>query len=561
MLKVWRFSKIEQVYVTLLFILTKKYIAPWILNSMNSITKIALLFFVSINFMACDFFKQPAKIPTVPILYFNFNGNHGSSGIEPFNVYGNQKMSYSLGLKDSCLDLSIHSHYRKPIVVETKNNFIPPQQTSFSVMVWVKMQKDDLQEYGILGNKGINDNIEKGWMISSTAKGTWQFEISDGFNHKKYKPTAVRQRINDDKWHLLGFMVDKNQQVARTFFDGKLVGVISLNGINGFDADYNLYIGCNPASRDYTVDTFNGMIDEVGVWSQKLSDEHFKNAYLAIKKERMAPVEKASETINVMTWNIWNGGKQQGKTVGLDKIATCIQENNADIISLQEEFGSGEYLADKLNFYFYKRSHNLSLLSRFPLGKSFNIYKPVNSGGVEVLLNKDKKIIVCPVWLSFKPNIKGLLMNSDIKNDTILYIEESTRGNEINFILSELNHISNNLNTSSIVLSGDFNSGSHLDWTEENKKNKYNKVIKFPAASKMKLKGFKDAYREIWPNETESLGNTYSPIFKEDFMDRIDFIYYKGKNLEAINAYVIDSTANIFPSDHAAVMVTFKLNH
>ena len=514
---------------------------------------------LSLLVSACALFNPSPQIPTVPILYFDFNGNHNSSGIEPFKIFATQRFSYAGGIKDSCLDLSGLSAHRKPIVVETKGKFIPQEQTSFSVMVWVNMREGDHQSYGIIGNKGIGDHTESGWIISSTTNGAWQLEISDGYAHQKYMATPNRQKINDGKWHQLGFMIDKNQQVARTFFDGKLVGVVSLNGINGFEADYNLFIGCDPASLDYTMDTFNGFIDEVGVWSQKLSDKHFKEAYLSVKKERMESVEEADKTIKIMTWNIWNGGKQQGKTVGLDRIAQCIKENDASIVTLQEDLGSGEYLADKLGYYFYRRSHNLSLLSKYPLGNSFNIYRPINTGGIEVLLNEEKKIVVCPIWLSFKPNIKGLLMNESSSNDTIISIEESTRGNEMTFILSELNQLHNEFSSATIVLAGDFNSGSHLDWTEKNKANKYNKTLSFPATSKVEQEGFKDAFREVWPDETFNLGNTYSPIFKEGYKDRIDFIFYNGDQLQAIDATVIDSTTASFPSDHAAVMVTFQL--
>ncbi|WP_075591587.1 endonuclease/exonuclease/phosphatase family protein [Labilibacter marinus] len=512
-----------------------------------------------LSLVSCDFLEPSDKVPSVPLLYFNFNGNNESSGIEPFKIYGNQTMSYSKGIKDSSLNLTGTSYYRKPIVVETKGHFIPQQQNAFAVIVWVNVAEGDNEVYGIIGNKGVGTEDEKGWVVSTTDEGAWQLEVSDGFEHQVYRATPVRQRINDGKWHQLGFMMDKNEKVARTYFDGRLVGVMSLTGIQGFDADYNLFIGCNPASLDYTMDTFNGKLDEIGVWSQRLSDEQFKQDFVSIKKERMSAPPQASDSIRVMTWNIWNGGRQQGKRVGLDRIAHCIKENKADIIALQEGFGSGEYLADKLDYYFYRRSHNLCLLSRFPLGRNLNMYKPINLGCVEVLLNEDDAVIMCPLWLSFKPNIKGLLMNETVSNDTILKLENSSRGNEMTFILSELNQLNNELKKTSVIVAGDFNSGSHLDWTERNKANKYNKIIPFPASKKIENKGFKDAYREVWTNEVEKSGNTYSPIFKEGYKDRIDFIYYKGNHIKATNAAIVDSTTALFPSDHAAVLVTFLL--
>ncbi|TLX74889.1 exotoxin [Labilibacter sediminis] len=514
-----------------------------------------VILFISIN--SCVFFET-SKIPSVPLLYLNFNGDAKTSGIESFKTYGNQKLSYAAGIKDSCLNLSIESFHRKPVILKTKGEFILNQQNYFSVMVWIKMQADDLEEYGIIGNKSIGDNTEKGWVISTTSKGSWKFEISDGFNQWFYKATPSQQKINDGQWHQIGFMVDKNKQVARTFFDGCLSSVLSLDNINNLEGDYNLHIGCNPGSVDYSKDTFNGLIDEVGIWSQQLNDDHFKHAFQHIKQERVSSKPTAKETIKVMTWNIWNGGMQHGKIAGLEQIIKIIKENEAEIIALQEEFGSGEYIADKLGYYFFRRSPNLCVISRYPLGNIYNVYRPLNSGGIEVILNKDHHITIFPTWLSYKPNIQGLLMNSNASTDTIIDIEKDTRGNEATFILSELKQFNSELNKSSVIIAGDFNSGSHLDWTEINKTSHKGHVIPFPATKKMLDQNFKDAYREIWPNEVSHPGYTFSSVFKDGYKDRIDFVFYKGERLKAIDAVVIDSASSFFPSDHAAVLVTFQ---
>ncbi|GAF05142.1 LamG-like jellyroll fold domain-containing protein [Saccharicrinis fermentans] len=198
---------------------------------MNKSHKYIAFAFSALLITSCHFFHSTEKIPSVPLLYFDFNGDNTSSGIEPFRIYGNQEMSYDRGLKDSCLDLTQTSFHRKPIVIETKGEFIPQQQNAFSVMVWVKMQEDDHEVYGIIGNKSIGIATERGWAVSTTVTGAWQLDVSDGFQLHKFTATPVRQRINDGKWHQLGFMMDKNEQVARTYFDGKLVGVLSLDGI------------------------------------------------------------------------------------------------------------------------------------------------------------------------------------------------------------------------------------------------------------------------------------------------------------------------------------------
>jgi len=512
----------------------------------------------SLILYSCELFQTSPKVASVPMIYFNFKGNCTSSGIEDFKTFGNQNISYIPGIKDSCLNLSLSSPYRKPVILKTKGDIMLDQQPYLAVIAWVKMAKNDYESYGIIGNKGIDDENEKGWIISSTNQGSWKLEISDGIQSWSYKATPARQRINDNRWHQIGFSIDKTNNMAKTYFDGRMVGIINLNNMIPFEADYHLHIGCNPASNDYSMDTFNGMIDEIGIWLKQLNDEDFRDTYLYFKKEKLPQTEYAKDSFKVLTWNIWNGGKQFGKTVGLQQIVNTIRNSGADVISLQEDFGSGEYISDELKYNFYRCSDNLSLLSRFPIKTTQNVFKPINSGSAEIMLSPEESIMVCPVWLSFTPNIRGLLVNTETNIDTIINIEENSRASELKFILSELKKFNSIQNDNPIILAGDYNSGSHKDWTKNNLTNKYNKEIAFPTSTLMEENQFIDAYRKLFPDIKNKTGNTYSPIFKDGYKDRIDYIYYKGNTIEAINASVIDSTSSFFPSDHAALLVTFQ---
>ncbi len=507
---------------------------------------------------SCELFRPSPKVASVPMIYFDFRGDCKSKGIENFKTFGNQNLSYIPGIKDSCLNLSISSQYRKPVIIKTKGDIMLDQQPYLSVIVWVKMAKDDFESYGIIGNKSIDAKNENGWIISSTNQGSWKLDISDGVQNWTYKATPSRQRINDNHWHQIGFSIDKTDNVAKTYFDGQMVGIINLHNLIVAEADYHLHIGCNPGSKDYSMDTFNGMIDETGIWLKQLNDDDFKDTYLYFKKEKLPQTEYAEETFKVLTWNIWNGGKQLGKTVGKQKIVNVIRKSGADIVTLQEDFGSGEYISDELNYNFYRCSNNLSLLTRFPIKRTHNIYKPLNSGNAEIMLSPEESVMVCPIWLSYSPNIRGLLVNTESNIDTIINIEENSRASELKFILSELKKFNSLSNENSIILAGDYNSGSHKDWTKNNINNKYKKAIPFPTSMLMEENHYTDAYREIFPNIESESGTTYSPIFKEGYKDRIDYIYYKGKNIEAIDASIIDSTSSFFPSDHAALLVTFQ---
>jgi len=62
----------------------------------------------------------------------------------------------------------------------------------------------------------------------------------------------------------------------------------------------------------------------------------------------------------------------------------------------------------------------------------------------------------------------------------------------------------------------------------------------------------------VYVDEAANHGWTYSPIFTQT-QDRIDYVYYRGKMLKAVGAEVIYEHAEKFPSDHAAVLVTFEV--
>jgi endonuclease/exonuclease/phosphatase family metal-dependent hydrolase len=54
--------------------------------------------------------------------------------------------------------------------------------------------------------------------------------------------------------------------------------------------------------------------------------------------------------------------------------------------------------------------------------------------------------------------------------DDFLISENKTKVKELKTILSEIEHFLKNTDSVPVILYGDFNSGSHLDWTKKLKK-------------------------------------------------------------------------------------------
>lgn len=145
-----------------------------------------------------------------------------------------------------------------------------------------------------------------------------------------------------------------------------------------------------------------------------------------------------------------------------------------------------------------------------------------------------------------------------------------------------------------IILGGDFNEPSHLDWKENTKDlwDHNGTVVHWDCSVLLEKSGFKDAYREVYPDPVTHPGFTFPSDNPDvavkkltwapeaDERDRIDFIYFKpDKKLRLIDAAVVGprksivrnerveekskdkfiQPAGIWPTDHKAVLVTFGL--
>ena len=152
---------------------------------------------------------------------------------------------------------------------------------------------------------------------------------------------------------------------------------------------------------------------------------------------------------------------------------------------------------------------------------------------------------------------------------------EGTRDEEIHRILTVLRPLLAETDSIPIIMGGDFNVHSHLDWTEATR-NLYHHggaVVDWPASIAMEKAGFKDSFREMNPDPVASPGVTWladaDSLETECRMDRIDFIYYQGKTIQAIASECYDNSLGktftfkgedfFYPSDHGFVLSKFEL--
>jgi hypothetical protein len=140
-----------------------------------------------------------------------------------------------------------------------------------------------------------------------------------------------------------------------------------------------------------------------------------------------------------------------------------------------------------------------------------------------------------------------------------------------------------------VMLAGDFNEGSHLDWTERAKDfaGHFGAVLPWDNSIALEKAGFRDAWRAVFPDEVKHPGFTWPATAfgkkttswtpKADERDRIDFIYH-SPGVRPVHAWIVgprtcfigevkvdDPGEDAFlcdelpwPSDHKAVLAEFE---
>jgi len=407
-------------------------------------------------------------------------------------------------------------------------------------------------EFGISRTSGHN----KGWAIICQPDGSWAWNIGDGRNRLDYRPIAPRQQINDGEWHQIAFTVNSERKEVRMYFDGVNVAIYNIRGIYDMDSQLPVCLGTDPL-EDRSAPFFEGAIDEFSIYDYVISADAIAENY-----RRCVPAARLPEmtnqrvnNLNLMTWNIWHGGRRHGREIGPQQVIDFIKDTDTDIVMMQETYGSGALIADALEYYFYLASTNISVISKYPILETMTIYDAFRCGLTTIELSKGQKINLASLWIHYLPAWRSDAHASDATAEKLIKGEEETRHKEIKEIVSMLNNQIQETDDIPFIIGGDFNSPSHLDWVSQTKKWHNGLVVEWPVSKIMMEAGFKDSFREIRPDL-----NYASPTMSaERITHRIDYIYYKGKKIKAIESDIHYKYKGIWPSDHPAVTTTFSI--
>lgn len=265
-----------------------------------------------------------------------------------------------------------------------------------------------------------------------------------------------------------------------------------------------------------------------------------------------------SPSLSVMAWNIWHGGREDGEEVGVQKTIDVIRDSGADLVAMQETYGSGEIISEALGFYFAPRGTNVSIHSRYPVIADVSVFNDFKCVGAVVELPDGSPLVFYSIWLPFDGDIwlPGSRDNRPIPEMlAVCQPSADDLAKILPLIDSKLEVLG--FADAPIIMAGDFNSMSHLDYTIDAADQFDGLIVQWPTSRLMTEAGFVDSYREVHPNVNRLRDSTWSPRFTDQEKDRIDFVYSRG-GLTPVQSSVIAHHPDGFPSDHAAVISKFK---
>jgi endonuclease/exonuclease/phosphatase family metal-dependent hydrolase len=268
-------------------------------------------------------------------------------------------------------------------------------------------------------------------------------------------------------------------------------------------------------------------------------------------------------TLRVMSFNIEWGGAH----VRFESVVEAIVAARADLAGIQEPEGNLERLANALGWHYNRRNH---VISRYPLvdppgGDGRFLFVEVAPGQVVAIAN---------VHLPSDPYGPHWLRQGHTEAE-LTALERDVRLTKIAPLIDTLAPI--HARGVPVFLTGDFNSPSHEDWTEEAVGRVPHREVAFawPVSRAVAAAGFADSWRQVHPDPVAHPGFTwwaarqriedYNPTDPAD-QERIDFVWFAGpaevRSSEIVGeegGQEVAISVSPWPSDHRAVISEFEV--
>jgi len=279
--------------------------------------------------------------------------------------------------------------------------------------------------------------------------------------------------------------------------------------------------------------------------------------------------------LSVMSQNIFYGGDDYDLSTGdfcavsdgcpraLHRLAGVIKKAGADVVGVQEAERNTRRLARLLGWYASPRAH---VISRFP------IVDPPGSGGVYVFVEPTPGRVVAVANMHLPSTPYGPYEVRDGATAAQLKkVELETRMPAIIEPLGVLKRLM--ARGIPVVVTGDFNSPSHLDWTAAVSAVRPEVPYPFvwPVSKALADAGLVDSYREVHPDPVATPGFTWTPGGPEtdphEVFDRIDWVLHspgitanQSRLVGEVGGADVDvAVAPPYPSDHRGVVSTLDV--
>jgi endonuclease/exonuclease/phosphatase family metal-dependent hydrolase len=288
-----------------------------------------------------------------------------------------------------------------------------------------------------------------------------------------------------------------------------------------------------------------------------------------------ASAQATETTVRVMTFNIFYGGNELDLRTGnwcfrpggcpetFDKVVEAIEASGADVVALQEAAMNTQALAERLGWHFDERMH---VISTFPL------VDPPGAEGFYTLIEVDpgRVVAIANTHLPAEP-YGPYELRDGATVERVLEIEEETRLPGVRRHLERLQPLLDDPDMP-ILFAGDFNTPSHLDWTDETAQVRDIVVpLAWPVSVALAEAGFRDSYRDVFPDPVARPGFTWTPGgpegVRDEVHDRIDWVLATGP-LTTVTTEIlgekggpdVDIEIDPYPTDHRGVVSTFNVS-
>ena len=484
-------------------------------------------------------------------------------------------------------------------------------------------------------SNGATPNIALSWSYETgTAQQRWEF-----YNDAEWSGVAQMNDTLEGTKYWISFTPDSGYGVILDSFvfddyageeggsdfswnlyqDSTNGTVISSGNIITTDGQ-NLTVntGMNLAYEGTIVlELFNNETNEQYGYSEALDDIAFRQIAINTNEH---PASSTNTLFNgelkVFTLNVWHDGEQVAD--GVDKVADLVIASDADVVAFIE--ARSTFLSNLLpalaskgeTNYFSGNVGDRSIISRYPLVATNELHGAITA--FKIFLKPNLPLTLCVAhldythyavylprgynggsapyggWGMIDANSDGIPDYVTNVTDILNYDLQSLRDEALDAFISYA--ATRTAAGEDLILFGDFNDCSHLDWTDSTRDlfGHQGLVIPWNGSVHLATNGWIDTYRECypdpvthpgltWPSEAFGKGST-GWAHKSDERDRIDYIYYNKQKLNTRNSYVAGSpvyykadqketiqSEDLFlfsqmpwPSDHKGVITTFYLD-